>query len=221
MLNQKALRYEDFTVGQLVEGTVDSVLSSGITVDLGVNLRGFIPKLHWADDPRLKKPELRFKPGTTVSCRVLKYNSDRKSLMLTCKKSLVTDSRPIYHESNQLAKKTSVKGTVSLIEKGGILVSLYGELAGWIPFARLEKRGLTSQHFFLGQLVDCVVESIDSNTGKVVLDLEKGDTAAADTARGLGEIVQCKVEKVNTEGSHLGLEVYQLLSDSIYVYLLC
>ena len=208
LLNQKALRYEDFPVGQLVEANIDSVLATGITVDLGVNLRGFIPKLHWADDPRLKRPELRFKPGTAVTCRVLKYNPDRKSLFLTCKKSVVADNGPIYHESSQLTKHATLKGTVALIEKGGMLVVFFGELAGWIPFARLEKRGLSAEHFFLGQLVDCVVESVDNDTGKVVLDLEKGDVAAVDETRGLGDIVQCQVEKVNDEENSPGLEVH-------------
>jgi len=207
LLNQKALRYEDFTVGQLIEATIDSVLATGITVDLGVNLRGFIPKLHWADDPRLKRPELRFKPGTTVTCRVLKYNSDRRSLLLTCKKSLVADNQPVYHEFSQLTKKATVKGTVALVEKGGILVAFYAELTGWIPFARLEKRGLSNQHFFLGQVIDCVVENVDSETGKVVLDLEKSDIALAGAEVRLGEVVQCRVEKVNAGESNPGLEV--------------
>ena len=59
-MDQKALRYEDFIVGDLIEAKIDSVTPAGISVNLGVNLQGFIPKLHWADDPRLKKPELRF-----------------------------------------------------------------------------------------------------------------------------------------------------------------
>jgi len=39
-MNQKALRYEDFTVGELVEGRIESVAPSGITVSLGQNLKG-------------------------------------------------------------------------------------------------------------------------------------------------------------------------------------
>ena len=208
LLNLKTLRYEDFSVGQLVAAVIDSVLPVGIGVSLGSNLKGFITKLHWADDPRLKRPELRFKIGDTVTCRVLKVSLERKSLYLTCKKSLVEDEGPIYSQASQLAVKTAVKGTVSLIQTSGILVTFYDELTGWIPISRLQKRGVDLKHFFMGQIVDCVVESLN-DTGRVVLNLRHVDAPRMDdsVANAVGTLVQCKVKQVNVEENSRGLEV--------------
>lgn len=206
LLNAKYLRYEDFSVGQFVEATIDCVLPAGVSVSVGVNLKGFIHKLHWADDPRLKRPELRFKVGGSVTCRVLKNVLERKSLYLTCKNTLVVDKGPIYQEPSQLEKKTALKGTVALIQTSGLLITFYGDLTGWIPLARLAKRGLSERSFFLGQIVSCVVESV-SDVGKVVLDLDKSGYETAQTDKGLGSIVECRVVKVNAEEGHRGLEV--------------
>jgi rRNA biogenesis protein RRP5 len=133
LLTQKALRYEDFTVGEVVEAKIDSLTPAGVSVDLGVNLKGFIPKLQWADDPRLKKPELRFRVGEPITCRVLKVMIDRKTVHLTCKKSMLDEAVVAYCYPSQLKKHLALKGTVVLIEKGGVVVSFFGELTGYRP----------------------------------------------------------------------------------------
>jgi len=214
LLDQKALRYEDFTVGEIVEGKIDAVLSSGITVKLGENLNGFIPKLHWAEDPRLKKPELRFRSGEPITCRVLKVLLDRKSVHLTCKKSLVADEGPIYDQSNQLSPNTALKGTVSLVDKGGVLVTFYGDLTGWIPKVWLNKKGITDigRYFYVGQLIDCSVSSVNEE-GKVMLKYGSADLvdvpAPSSDSQSLGSIVQARVDKIfssDQDNSH-GLQV--------------
>ena len=181
LLNQKALRYEDYTVGELVEGRVESVTPAGISLVLGQNLKGFVPKLHWADDPRLKKPELRFKIGSTLKCRVLRIQLDRRQLHLTCKPSLVDGTEnPICSDVGQLEKKLRLKGVVSLIQSGGVLVSFYGNLTGWIPRIRLQQKGIADigRYFFPGQVISCIVDNVQSDSGKVTLDLDKPTTAA-------------------------------------------
>ena len=217
LLNQKALRYEDYTVGELVEGRVESVTPAGISLVLGQNLKGFVPKLHWADDPRLKKPELRFKIGSTLKCRVLRIQLDRRQLHLTCKPSLVDGTEnPICSDVGQLEKKLRLKGVVSLIQSGGVLVSFYGNLTGWIPRIRLQQKGIADigRYFFPGQVISCIVDNVQSDSGKVTLDLDKPTTAAPSAPKkataALGSIVQCRVVKIQLEsdgGNGLGIEV--------------
>ena len=214
-MDQKALRYEDFIVGDLIEAKIDSVTPAGISVNLGVNLQGFIPKLHWADDPRLKKPVLRFRVGEPINCRVLKVMIDRKTVHLTCKKSLVDDKILAYSQPSQLKKNLDLKGTVALIEKGGVLVSFFGELTGWMPRDRLLKKGVSdiSRYFYVGQVVDCKVDALHE-TGKVTLNLAKEDLIQEETqvskpVENLGTVVSCRVERIfhaGQEGSS-GLEV--------------
>lgn len=216
-MEQKAIRYEDFIIGDLLEGKIDSVTPAGISLNLGVNLKGFIPKLHWADDPRLKKPELRFRVGEPLSCRVLKVMIERKTVHLTCKKTLLDESILAYAHPSQLKKNLNLKGTVALIEKGGILVAFFGELTGWMPRDRLLKKGISdiSRFFYVGQLVDCTVESVHE-TGKVTLNLAKSDTDQSENsvskpAQSLGTLVKCRVERVFEAGPDgtCGLEVYR------------
>lgn len=220
-MEQKFIRYEDFVVGDTLEAKIDHVTPSGVSLNLGVNLKGFVPKLHWADDPRLKRPELRFRPGATLKCRVLKVMVERKSVHLTCKKSLIDENIPAYRHSSQLERGLELKGTVALVERGGVLVSFFDELTGWIPHDRLSQTGISdiSQYFYVGQVVDCTVEKV-YETGKVILNLAKsgtiptGTTAPANQSvsvpvHSLGTIVSCRVEKVVevVSGASGGIEV--------------
>jgi len=216
LLTQKALRYEDFTVGEILEGKIDSVTPAGVSVHLGVNLKGFIPKLHWADDPRLKKPEFRFRVGEPITCRVLKLMVDRKTIHLTCKKSMLDETVVAYSCPSQLEKNLAVKGTIALIEKGGVLVSFFDGLTGYIPGNRLSKNGITdiSRYFYMGQVIDCEVENINES-GKVTLTLAKSSSTRVENLLvkpilSLGSIVECIVERVfeAVEGNSSGLEVF-------------
>lgn len=213
-MDQKALRYEDFTVGELVEAKIDAVQTTGVSVRLGTNLSGFIPKHHWADDPRLKKPELRFRPGESITCRVLKVLPERKAVHLTCKKSLVENDGPAYSDASQLNTGQTLKGTIAMIGKGGVLVSFYGDLTGWIPEKWLLKNGIADmmRYFYVGQLIECTVIQLHE-TGKVTLALGKTTdvepVSSTKPVQSLGVVVQCRVEKVfaGEEESSRGLEV--------------
>lgn len=203
LMNQKALRYEDFTVGELVEGRIESVAPSGITVSLGQNLKGFVPKLHWADDPRLRRPELRFKTGASLVCRVLRLRLDRRQLHLTCKPSLVDDAdAAVVSDVGQLQRRARLKGVVSLIQPGGVLVAFYGELTGWMPRQALRHRGVADvdRFFFPGQVVNCVVDAVDEETGKVTLNLAKSTESTAPVVTP-ASIVRARVLKVQPVAS--------------------
>lgn len=114
-----------------------------------------MPKLHWADDPRLRRPELRFKTGASLVCRVLRLRLDRRQLHLTCKPSLVDDAdAAVVSDVGQLQRRARLKGVVSLIQPGGVLVAFYGELTGWMPRQALRHRGVADvdRFFFPGQV---------------------------------------------------------------------
>lgn len=232
-MTQKALRYEDFTVGEVLQAKIEAVTPAGVSVDLGINLKGFIPKLHWADDPRLKKPELRFRVGDAITCRVLKVMIDRKNIHLTCKKSLLDETVVAYAHPSQLNNTLALKGTVAMIENGGVLVSFFGDLTGYMPRNRLLKKGISdiSRYFYVGQVIDCMVDDIQES-GKVTLNLIKSDSVQPENPIAkpvsiLGTIVACKVERVFDagEGGSSGLEVCIFLrpdtmAKSNYIYLI-
>lgn len=231
LLDQKHLRYEDFQIGELIDVKIESVSPAGVAVSLGIGLKGFIPKLHWADDPRLKRPELRFKSGESIKGRVLKVNLARKNVHLTCKKTLLESSEPIYSQPSDLTRGLQLKGTVTLIEKGGVLVTFFGDLTGYMPRDFVKARGVSdiTRYFYVGQLIDCVVAKV-TEEGKVTVSLPadpSNKTEASVTkkqektkkvkevketpagCKPVGTLVTCKVTKIfdTEEEVSKGLEV--------------
>jgi predicted RNA-binding protein with RPS1 domain len=141
---------------------------------------------------------------------------DRKTVHLTCKKSMLDEAVVAYCYPSQLKKHLALKGTVVLIEKGGVVVSFFGELSGYIPKNSLLKKGVTdiSRYFYIGQVIDCTVYDIHES-GKVTLSLSSSDSTeekshVVQPVTTVGSIVECKVEKVFNagEGGSSGLEVF-------------
>jgi rRNA biogenesis protein RRP5 len=68
-LSQKFLRVNDISIGEVVKGTVKKLCDSALFVSLNGSVDGVIWPNHYADI-LLKHPQKRFKPGSTIKCRV-------------------------------------------------------------------------------------------------------------------------------------------------------
>lgn len=72
VLSQKFLRVDDVEVGELVKGTVKKVLPTSLFLSINGAVDAMVWPNHFADI-LLKRPEKRFKIGSTVKCRVCLY----------------------------------------------------------------------------------------------------------------------------------------------------
>lgn len=131
----------------------------------------------------------------------------------------------MFTNASQLQKNTQLKGTVSLVQTAGVLISFYGDLTGWIPKKRILQRGIidAGRYFYIGQVIDCCVKFADVESDKVVLDLvmeanlstegRKSQDSVQETAPAsvsIGSLVRCVVEQVHSQGDNCGIEVIEL-----------
>ena len=110
-------------IGKRVQGTVLSVNSNEVYVDLGTKQQGIIPASELSDDPSAK-PEDVVKPGETVELYVLKTN-DQDGIVTLSKKRV---DAALGFEKICAAKEedTVLSGVVTNVIKGGVLVSSNG-----------------------------------------------------------------------------------------------
>ena len=69
VLAQKFLQVADVQVGELIKGTVKKLTDTALFVSISGNVDGVIWPNHFADIA-LKHPQKRFKPGSSLKCRV-------------------------------------------------------------------------------------------------------------------------------------------------------
>ncbi len=110
-------------IGKRVQGTVLSVNSNEVYVDLGTKQQGVIPASELSDDPTAK-PEDVVKVGDTVDVIVIKPN-DQEGIVTLSKKRV---DAAIGFEKIMAAKEEDavLSGVVTNVIKGGVLVTCYG-----------------------------------------------------------------------------------------------
>lgn len=69
VLEKKLMRVDDVQVGQVIKGTIKSLTPSGLFVSIDGSFDAVVWPNHYADIV-LKNPSKRFKPGSTIKCRV-------------------------------------------------------------------------------------------------------------------------------------------------------
>lgn len=69
VLAQKFMQVADVQVGEVIKGTVKKLTDSALFVSMSGNVDGVIWPNHYADIA-LKHPQKRFKPGSSIKCRV-------------------------------------------------------------------------------------------------------------------------------------------------------
>ena len=74
ILEQKFLQVGEVKVGEVIKGTVKKLTDSGLFVSISGNVDGVIWPNHYADIA-LKHPQKRFKPGSSIKCRVRFHKS--------------------------------------------------------------------------------------------------------------------------------------------------
>ncbi|KAJ1799982.1 rRNA biogenesis protein rrp5, partial [Coemansia sp. RSA 2399] len=125
----------DVHPGMLVTATVRAYNDKGASVDISPQIRGFIFKEDLSDIP-LKHPELLFKPGKEIPCRVLKALRDQNKIILTARKNLVKSKLPVvcgYTEEEGAVPGAIVQATVIRAVKHGFIASLYQGAVCLVP----------------------------------------------------------------------------------------
>ena len=117
-------------MAQKVTGIITSITPTEIYVDLGTKHAGYIPTSEFSDAG--KPVEELFKPGDEIEAIVVRVN-DMEGTVILSKKRL--DAAKFWDEIEQICEdKTTVEGTITEENKGGLVADVKGGRAVHLAF---------------------------------------------------------------------------------------
>lgn len=209
VIHQSVLQLSQLEVGAKVKCTVKEFTPTGLKVQIGKQVQGFIPTVHLSDVP-LKHPERKFLPGTKIPCKVLSLNPQTKQLLLTAKSILVNENFVPVSEFDAKFIGTVTEGIVAKISNAGMLLELFGGIKGWVPKSQMSTEPIEypEKLFFIGQALKCKVLEVKPEAKRIVLTLILGghhkplgskEKKAGDKLR-LCQFYPCKVTEIKEDG---------------------
>nr|XP_023653770.1 protein RRP5 homolog isoform X1 [Paramormyrops kingsleyae]XP_023653779.1 protein RRP5 homolog isoform X1 [Paramormyrops kingsleyae] len=203
-------RYQDFQPGQLVEGTVSSLLTFGVIVELTDYIKGMVPRIHLADVV-LKNPEKVYKVGSKVKCRVLSVDRASQKLLLTRKKALLSSTLPLISSYSGVRVGQVSHGWIVSVQNFGCIVRFFGDVKGLVPVGELSKERVSVPQslFYVGQVVKAKVLSCDAAQEKLLLSFravaDKESQATRRFSFETGKEVEAKVLRKHLEGLEVSI----------------
>ncbi|KAG4306303.1 hypothetical protein PORY_000291 [Pneumocystis oryctolagi] len=166
--NQSHLRLEDFNVAELVSGTIEKIIPQGILVHIAEGITGIVPTLH-ISDVFLIHPEKKFKKGDKVSCKVLRVDTIKRTLILTLKKSLINSKYPEITNYNDIKINMKSSGVLKNILDNGAVVEFYNGIKAFLPVSEMSEVYVADPkvYFRIGQIVNVYIVSVDSDMQKI------------------------------------------------------
>jgi len=176
-------------IGKRVQGTVLSVNSNEVYVDLGTKQQGVIPASELTDDPGAK-PEDVVKVGDVVDLIVLKPN-DQEGIVTLSKKRV---DAALGFEKIMAAKEENavLSGVVTNVIKGGLLVSSNG-VKVFVPASQAAPK----RDFDLNQLLRQQVEF-------KILEVNEGKQRAVGSIRAVSREQKAAAQSAFFENTQVG-----------------
>lgn len=132
VISQRYVRYNDISVGDILEATVERLGNFGAILGIQGNIRGLCPASHLTEAP-LRNPQRKFPEGKSVKCRVLHVESEEKRVLLTCKKSLLRlREEEVLAEYSQAEAGRMFRGVVNRINDRGFSVFFFNNIVGYV-----------------------------------------------------------------------------------------
>ncbi|KAI9206531.1 uncharacterized protein BJ171DRAFT_422163 [Polychytrium aggregatum] len=209
VLEKKFLNYTDVKIGALIEATIVRIDTFGLILSIAENIRALCPSSHLAD-VTVSKPEKMFKVGSTIKCRVLSVNPEKRRINVTHKKSLVNSSLKILSSFESAEVGDTAHGTIIKVLKKGCVVSFYGGLKAFAPLAELSTGYIHDplESFKEGQVVACKVISVSPADKRMRVSFKVAVVATSkNVLAGLevGQVVNGQVLSKNEEAVEIQL----------------
>ncbi|PSS01007.1 hypothetical protein BD289DRAFT_450091 [Coniella lustricola] len=216
VLEQPFLRIEDVPVGDVVNGVIEKLVVGengihGLIVKLAEGITGLVPEMHLSD-VRLQHPEKKFRENMKVKARVLSYNSMKRQLRLTLKKTLVNSEEKPIKSLDDVSVGMQVLGTIMNVLQNGAVVQFYGHLRGFLPISEMSEAYISNakDHFRQGQVVNVHVIEVDVERKRLIVSCK--DPAA------FGMDKQLALQKLSV-GALVSGKVSQKTEDDVFVEL--
>ncbi|MCL1912192.1 MAG: S1 RNA-binding domain-containing protein [Leptospirales bacterium] len=158
-------------IGDTVSGTISSVQSFGVFVDIGgVDALVPLPELSWARNPALSG----FKKGGEVNALVTDIDWNNNRISLSIKK---LQPAP-WSQISSFSEGDTVKANVTNVIKSGAFAELAPGLEGFIHISRMSlTKKVTSSVVSAGEEISVKIINIDTANRKISLELvtDEGD----------------------------------------------
>ena len=183
--------------GDVFDGTVKNITTYGAFVELGHGVEGLL-HISEIDHNRVNKVEKVLNTGDAVKVQVIKIDTHRINLS---RKSLIPNYWKDYIDATEVG--ALVKGTVSDINKAGVVVDLNEHVQGFLPKSEVswEKDANVEELVEKGASLEAKVIELDLNKKRIILSLKQLNANPWDDANYvLGASVTGTITKVLPEG---------------------
>ncbi|XP_070516056.1 rRNA biogenesis protein RRP5-like [Cardiocondyla obscurior] len=206
ILKEKYFSVRDINIGDILTVTVYQLTDEFrgyINVQVG-KIKGIVPQEHISDAGLSGLRKL--KDGDNITARVLDKNNDKNQAKFTLKQSLIKSYLPVLYDFDKVECGVKYHGTISMINKNGLLIRFYGKVKGWVPRTLLNKDTYNMNwNFFVGGTVTVCVESVEKDSQKMKLKIiteEKEEFVDFS----IGEMVDGTVIESSPKGVHLKIQ---------------
>ncbi len=182
--------------GQVVEGTVISIVDGEIFVNIGYKSDGVIPKGEFSSDPDAKPEEL-FKEGDKIDVEVIKVNDGEGNVLLSRKN---VESKKIWDDLMNLEDLESriFDATGKEVVKGGIIADI-GGIRAFVPASQVSTKYIENLSTFVGQPMKLKVLEVDKQRKRIVASQKQvllAEAAAEKHAKWEALVVGSKIQGV-------------------------
>lgn len=203
MLKEKYFSISDLSLGDILTVRITNVdrKSGFVRVQAG-KIYGVATPEHVSDSGLRALKNLR--NGDYVAARVL-HTNDRRGIKFTLKPSLIKSELEILHDIHEARRGSVHHGTITMINKYGLLVKFYGDAKGWVPRALLNKDTANMNwNYAAGQTVKVSIESVQKDEGKMILKMaDEAQKEQELVNMSIGELVEGTIVDSSVEGAHL------------------
>ena len=192
--------------GEIVQGTVVSVLRDQVIIDIGGKSEGMIPLHEFSDG----SAEVTVKAGDKIDVYIESRENDDGLVTLSKEKA---DKMKVWDEiSGACERDELIEGTISQRVKGGLSVTIRGGVKAFLPGSQVDLRPIRNLDKLIGQSYKFKVIKFNKKRGNIVLSrrvlLERErDEMKAKTLETLteGMVVKGTIKNITEYGAFVDL----------------
>lgn len=204
ILQQKYFSLADVKMGDTLTVRLMNIdTKSGFVQVQAGKIYGFVAPEHVSDNGSSALNKM--KAGDSVEARVLSINNDKRNVRFTLKQSLIKSELPVLQDIQEARCGQEYHGTITKIDKNGLLVRFYGDVKGWVPRTVLDSNtSNVNWNYTIGQTVTVLIDSVEKDEGRMKLRVATGERKQQQSVHlKIGELVEGMVMESSVEGIHL------------------
>lgn len=167
--NQKKLLFEEITVGDVLDGTVQRLASFGAFVDIG-GVDGLV-HISQVSHEHVEDVSTVLSEGQTVKVKVLSVDPANERISLSIKDTL---PGPWENIENEVSKGAVLNGKVRRLVSFGAFVEVFPGVEGLVHISQISHKHINTPHEVLkeGQEVEVKVLDVNANDKRLSLSIK-------------------------------------------------